>query len=43
MCSYGISVVDREEGPFEVQLQQLRGYRQLAGSGIASDTGQPVK
>jgi hypothetical protein len=25
--SYGISVVDREEGPFEVQLQWLQGYR----------------
>jgi hypothetical protein len=50
MCSYGISVVDRGEGPFEVLLQQLQGYRQLASRGIAvaashdaSDTVQPVK
>ena len=26
IASYGISVVDREEGPFEVELQWLRGY-----------------
>ena len=50
MCSYGISVVDRAEGPFEVQLQQLRGYRQLTSSGVAvaasdaaSNAEQPVK
>lgn len=27
VISYGISVVDRKEGPFEVQLQLIQGYR----------------
>ena len=32
IISYGISVVDREEGPFELQLQWLRGFRLRRGN-----------
>ena len=35
--SYGISVVDRVDGPFEVQLQWLQGYRQHSGRHASSD------
>jgi hypothetical protein len=35
-------VVDREEGPFEMQLKLLQGYRHATGRGAAVAPSSPV-